>query len=134
MMSFREKSAAASLAITALTFAAYGAWVVQRAPSEGDAVAGLVGIIAVQIVAQIVAHILFALQARPEGVDERDRGVDRLAQRNAYFVLFGSVWAVLGMALSRAPTLTLAYALVATIVLAELVRFASQLVYYRRGL
>ncbi len=35
MMTFREKSAAASLAITALAFGAYGAWVVQRAPSEG---------------------------------------------------------------------------------------------------
>jgi hypothetical protein len=92
------------------------------------------GVIAAQIVAQIAAHIFFALQARPEGADERDRGVDRLAQRNAYFVLFGSVWAVLGMALAAMAPLTLAYALVGAIVLAELVRFASQLVYYRRGL
>ena len=134
MMTFREKSAAASLAITALAFGAYGLWVFQRGPSEGDAIAGAVAVIVVQIGLQVLAHILFALQARPEGVDERDRGVDRLAQRNAYVVLFGSVWAVLGMALAPMPTLTLAYALVGAIVLAELVRFASQIFYYRRGL
>ena len=134
MMTFREKSAAASLAITALAFGAYGVWVVQTRPGQAGAIGGLVGVIAAQIVAQIVAHILFAVQARPEGADERDRSVDRLAQRNAYFVLFGSVWAVLGMALTGLPMLTIAYGLVATIVLAELVRFASQLVYYRLGL
>ena len=134
MMTFREKSAAASLAITALAFGAYGVWVSQSGPAPAAAIGGLVGIIILQILAQIIVHILFAIQARPEGVDERDRGVDRLAQRNAYFVLFGSVWGVLGMALIAMPALSIAYALVAVIVLAELVRFASQLVYYRRGL
>jgi hypothetical protein len=133
MMTYREKSAAASLAITAIAFAAYGFWAFQQPRSTGDAVMALIGLIVVQIVVQVIAHVLFAVQARPEGVDERDRMVERLAQRNAYFVLFGSVWAVLGMALEALPGLTIAYGLIATIVLAELVRFASQLFYYRRG-
>ena len=133
MMTFREKSAAASLAITAVAFAAYGFWAFAQPRSAGDAVMTLIGIIIAQIVVQIIAHMLFALQGRPEGVDERDRVVERLAQRNAYFVLFGSVWTVLAMALVAMPGLTIAYGLIATIVGAELVRFASQLFYYRRG-
>jgi hypothetical protein len=134
MMTFREKSAAACLAITALAFGAYGYWVVQNHPTQEGAIAGLVGIIVAQVVLQIPVHIFFALQGRPEGLDERDRVVDRLAQRNAYFVLFGLVWGVMVMALVKSPVLTIAYALVATIVVSELVRFASLLFYYRRGL
>ena len=133
MMTYREKTAAASLAITTRAFAAYGFWAFQQPRSTGEAVQALVGIIVAQIVVQIIVHILFAIQGRPEGVDERDRMVERLAQRNAYFVLFGSIWAVLGMALEALPGLTIAYGLLATLVLAELVRFASQLFYYRRG-
>jgi len=134
MMTFREKSAAACLAITALAFAAYGYWALQTHPTPGAAIGGLVVIVIAQVVLQIPVHILFALQSRPEGLDERDRAIDRLAQRNAYFVLFGLVWGVVVLALRQEPGLTMAYALVATIVVAELVRFASLLVYYRRGL
>ena len=134
MMTFREKSAAACLVITALAFGAYGYWVVQSHPTPAGAIGGLVAIVVAQVVLQIPVHIFFALQGRPEGLDERDLVVDRLAQRNAYFVLFGLVWGAMVMALTQTPVLTIAYALVATIVLSELVRFASLLFYYRRGL
>ena len=134
MMTFREKSAAACLAITALAFGAYGYWVVQNHPTAQGAIGGLVAIIVAQVVLQVPVHIFFALQGRPEGLDERDRVVDRLAQRNAYFILFGLVWGVLMMALTQSPVLNIAYALVGIIVASELVRFASLLFYYRRGL
>ena len=134
MMTFREKSAAACLAITALAFGAYGYWVMQTHPTAQGAIGGLVGLIVAQIVLQIPVHIVFALQSRPEGLDERDLVIDRLAQRNAYFVLFGAVWAVLAVALAAMPALTIAYALVAAIVVAEMVRYASLLFYYRRSL
>jgi hypothetical protein len=134
MMTFREKSAAACLAITALAFGAYGYWVVQNHPTAQGAIGGLVGIIVAQILLQIPVHICFALQGKPEGLDERDLVIDRLAQRNAYFILFGLVWGVMVMALTQTPVLTIAYALVATIVVSEMVRFASLLFYYRRGL
>ena len=133
MMTFREKSAAACLAITALAFGAYGFWVVREHPTPQGAIGGLVAIIVLQVVLQVPAHIVFALQSKPEGRDERDLLIDRLAQRNAYVVLFGLVWAALGMALIAMPALTIAYTLVAVIALAEMVRFASQLVYYRLG-
>ena len=134
MMTFREKSAAACLVITALAFGAYGYWVFQNHPTAADAIGGLVAIIVAQVVLQVPVHIFFALQSRPEGLDERDLVFDRLAQRNAYFILFGWVWGGMVMALMQKPVLSIAYALVATIVVAELVRFASLLFYYRRGL
>ena len=134
MMTFREKSAAACLAITALAFGAYAYWVMQNHPTPAGAIGGLVAIIVAQVVLQIPVHIFFALQGRPESLDERDMVFDRLSQRNAYFVLFGLVWGVLMLALWQSPALTIAYALVGTIVAAELVRFASLLFYYRRGL
>lgn len=132
-MTFRERSAAACVAITAVTFGAYGLWAIQAPRSTGQAVAALVAVIAAQIVLQIAAHILFAVIGPREPADERDRAVQHAAQRNAYWVLFTALWIVLGLAILEAPNVAMVYGLVAVIVIAELVRYGSQLVYYRRG-
>jgi hypothetical protein len=134
MMTFREKSAAASLTLVALTFAAFGAWAVQQSHTTGEMLIGLVAAIVVQIVLQIIAHIVFAVQGRREAADERDREVGQRAQRNAYWVLMTAVWVPLGLAVAGIGGQTMIAALMGAIVLAELVRFASQLVYYRTAL
>ena len=134
MMTFREKSAAACLAILALAFGAYAWWAWSTPASLGGAVAMLAGAVVAQVVAMIAAHILFRFEGRPEAADERDRMVERLSQRNAYWVLFSALWGVIGLVILAAPGLLVFYALVAVVVAAELVRYGSQLVYYRRGL
>lgn len=133
-MTFREKSAALTLASLILFAGLYG-WRVLRGPMDAhQAVRLLVSLILIQCVVLIIAHILAAIRRRPEALDERDRLVELRGPRNAYFVLVCGVVGVMALALVGAPAVSLVHALMAALVTAEVVRFASQLVYYRTAL
>lgn len=133
-MTFREKSAAITVAGLLLIYGIYGWRLAQGPMPMPQAVALLTGLIALQVVLMITAHGAAALLRRPEKPDERDRLVDLRGLRNGYFVLAAAVVGVMVLALAGASTLTVVNALLAGLVAADVVRYGSQLVYYRTGL
>jgi hypothetical protein len=70
----------------------------------------------------------------PEKEDERDKLVGLRAARNGHWVMSFGVWGVLGLVFVQAPAAVLAYALMGIFVLAEFVRYVSELAYYRLSL
>jgi hypothetical protein len=132
-MSFREKSALATVIALALVYGFYAwrVWGVGVPPAE--AMPGMVGVALAQAIVVAVAHIALAIHRRPERPDERDQAAALHGQRNAYYVLLTGAIGVLWLALRGMPGLTVAHAMLAAVVLAEIVRHASQLVFYRWG-
>lgn len=63
----------------------------------------------------------------------KDRQVAIVGARNAYYVLLIGVWGALTAAALSLGAFWFAHAALLAIVLAEITRCASQLVYYRRG-
>jgi hypothetical protein len=132
-MTFREKSAWITLIAIVLVFGGY--WTIlltQRLPTT-QAVELLAGLIVVKVVIIIIAHIAIAIWASPEPRDERDRLIELRSPRNAYYVLISGLVLMMGVALVGAPMLVVVNGLLAALVLAEVVRFASLIVSYRRG-
>ncbi|MEE9433781.1 MAG: hypothetical protein V3V15_06050 [Sphingorhabdus sp.] len=88
------------------------------------------------IIVMTVATAFFAIRAPGEAhlkEDERDRVIHSRGTHLAYYPLVIGVWVNLGAAfygLSQAGQINL---LLATVVLAELVRIGSQIYLYRRG-
>lgn len=138
-MSFREKTHwaafAALLAAFGWYFLAYP-WSIADTPAGVAAVAGMmvpVTIIIIGVMAVTVAF--FAFRAPKEAhlkEDERERTIHIRGTHAAYYPLVLGVWAniiAVFYRLSPAEHLNL---LLATVVIAELVRVGSQLYYYRR--
>src|SRR5262245_44983150 len=133
-LSFQEKSLWVTLVSTLVVYAYYF-W---RALSIGDGDSGRVGalfvtVVIALIVVQVAAHVAIAVHARPEGKDERDRRVELLGVRNSYYVLVAGAWFALGVASMSLGTFWFAHAMLLALVVAEVVKAGSQLVYYRRG-
>jgi hypothetical protein len=115
-LSYQEKSIWGSMVAT---LAVYGVYF------GSGARGGLIGTIILLIIIQIVCQIAIAVVARPEPKDERDRTIERKAWRNGYVLLVtGTLVCML------APT---ARSLLLALVVSEVVKSASQLYYYRRG-
>jgi hypothetical protein len=132
--SFHEKSLWITLGAIVLVYAFYF-W---RALAIGDSDPGRVGalfgeVVVVLIAIMSVSHAVLAIRHRPEPTDERDRRVATLAARNAYYVLTSSGFCALGVAALSVGTFWYAHALLLALVLGEITKTASQLVYYRRG-
>lgn len=132
-MTFREKSAWVCIAAILLVYGCY-AFKLWGAPLRPlDAIGALVGSTVLMILITVAAHIAIALRTRPEKLDERDQLVALRSARNAFYVLATGVWAVMYLAIASPQPILLAYAAMSAFVLAELVRLASQVVYYRLG-
>ena len=148
-MSLREKCAWGSLISTVTVYAVYFVYV--GGLLEGgqfktwNVFSATIDAVVVQGLSLSVGLALFAWRNRQERKDERDETLERWACRNAYFVLAaGCFLLVLGMpvyAASRwgarqefwfAPLL-LSQALLLCFVVAEVVRFGTLAVGYRRG-
>lgn len=133
-LTFREKSLWVQIASTVVIYAYYF-W---RAVAIGETDPGQVGVlfgvvVVVMVAVQAVVHAALVRHRRPEVADERDRRIAVKAARNAYYVLMTGVWGALGLIALTAKPFWVAHAALLAIIVAELVRFASQLVYYRRG-
>jgi hypothetical protein len=134
-LSFREKSLWISLLSTVAVYVYYF-W---RALAVGDrdpARAGMLFamVVVLLIAVQVVGHVALAVHRRPEREDERDRRIATLAARNGYYVLMTGVWFGLGVAALSLGTFWYAHALLLAVVVAEVVKSGSQLVYHRRGI
>ena len=146
-LSYQEKSILGVLAGMVVVYGYYFAGVLRgggEASFSGHLLGRLIGTIILLVVIEIAYHIALALTSRVEPKDERDILIESKAYRNAYFFLasgvFRSIAAVILGNLSReSPTLTITpFATVNLVlffmVIAEIVKYLTQLFYYRRGL
>ena len=144
-MPFREKSAWISLVTMLVVFGAFfGAVAGDVLPASGVPtvhylILSVLAVIVLQLVLKLVARSLAQADAASPK-DERERLIELKATRIAFYVLVGAVLLgvflvihtpVAGGPFPGSPRLGLA--MVACIVLADVVRSAAQIVYFRRG-
>ena len=136
-MSFREKSAWISLVLIVAVFGPYF-WFVGRAFAGQTHVHGgtQFALILLFIVLEVVVHIAVAARSPDDAnapMDERENLIDLKATRPAFYVLFGG--ALLSIFTLHFPinVWALSQLVLFSIVVAELVKFASQIVLFRRG-
>ena len=143
-MSFHEKSNAAMLVITAGVYGWYFINVASQVigadipPEAALAATNATMILTVVIIvlASIVAHIAIAI-AKPSEADdtrdERDKLIEMRGDQRGGLVL--SIFALGAMALAMIgkPTFLIANAILAGLVMGEIVKGVSKLIDYRRG-
>lgn len=136
-MPFREKSAWISL-ITTFAVYAYYFWNLQRARGrDGGELLGLfIGCVVILVVLQIIFHVGAALRSPRDAMtpqDEREKMIALRSTNIAYYVVAsGAVIAAAGLVFVGEP-FVMANLLLLFLVLAELVKYASQIVFFRRG-
>jgi hypothetical protein len=136
-MSFREKSAWISVVLILLVFGPYF-WLVGQSFAGGTHVHGgtQFALILLFVVLEIVVHIAVAIQSPRDAeapIDEREDLIDLRATRMAFYVLFGGALMSIFTLHFPVNVWTLSQLVLFSIVIAELVKFASQIVFYRRG-
>ncbi|HTJ45223.1 MAG TPA: hypothetical protein VL463_24120 [Kofleriaceae bacterium] len=130
---FQEKSLWITLFANVLVYAYYF-WRVLAIGRDPARVGVLFGQTVIALIVIMAAgHIVLAVRQKPERKDERDRTIAMRASRNAFYVLSTGAWAALGVAAMSFEPFWIAHAILGAIVLAEVTRTGSQLVYYRRG-
>ena len=136
-MPFREKSAWISL-ITTFAVYAYYFWNLQstRGRNGGESLGLFIGCVVILIVLQIIFHIIAAIRAPRDATaprDERERMIALKSSNIAYYVVAsGAVLAAMGLVFVGEPFVMANFLLLA-LVLAELTKYASQIVFFRRG-
>ena len=137
-MSFREKSAWISVILILAVFGPYF-WFVGRSFAGATHVHGgtQFALILLFVVLEIVLHVAIAIQSPRDArapKDEREDLIGLKATRTAFYVLFGG--ALLSIFALHFPinAWTLSQFVLFSIVVAELVKFASQIVFFRRGI
>lgn len=122
-----------------VTTAVVYAWYFWRAVALGPGAAWRVGAsfvdaVIILVVLQIVGQIVITVRNGRERTDERDRRIGLSATRVAYAILVVGVWCALGVAAMSLGTFWVIHVLLLSIVIAELARWISQIVYYRAGI
>ena len=140
-MSFPEKSTWVMLVVVALVYGTYFLVVlgdVAAVPGVRDiAYRGMM--LATVLVLTLLAagtHIVMAIASPLEAdmTDERDREINRFGEYIGGFVLVVAVLMGLGLTMFEVDHFWIANALLAGLVLSELVAGATKLVLYRRGI
>jgi Ca2+/Na+ antiporter len=140
-MSFRERS----LWVTfVLLLGLYGVYFLRIAAQVLDAgrpaeqsVASLAGWLMVLVVFEVIIHIVLAIRSPREArapADERERQIELLATRRAYFVLLVGAFLTFGALVAGADAGIAVHGVLLSIWLAELVRYGGQLVLYRTAI
>jgi hypothetical protein len=139
-MTYREKSTVVLLVGYLAVYSWYFARVVDAARSgpiaDIDYQGLLIAMVAVLVAATVVAEVLIAVVA-PSGadqVDERDRLIGLRGDRIAGWVVTFGALAGLVLAMIEAESFWIAHALLAGLVLAEILKSIAMLVNYRRSL
>ena len=138
-MSFREKSAWISFVSILLVFGAYfwnvnrvlGGEVERRAAFKVSA-----GLLVAFVLIEILLHIAVAIQAPNEArapKDERERLIEMRATRVAFQVLVVGALAGVGLMHVTSSAWVVGQHVLLAVVVAELVKFGGQILYFRRG-
>jgi hypothetical protein len=131
-LTFHEKSLIAQIATIVLVYGFVGFKLWGRPLSPPAAIVAVIGLSVLMIVIVTVSHIALALHQKPEQRDERDAQVALRGARNGYYVLAVGLWFLMMLSIKATPYGQMLLAIMYVGVLAELVRQASQLIYYRR--
>ena len=148
-MSFREKSAWASLLSTLVVYIPYFVYVLSPSVREGwtlgDALGAFIGTVTIHVILQIAIHIAIAIQTRQEMKDERDAMIEMRSDRIAYHVVVSACFIVvpcvygLGLGFFRTYLIENATAeflcqlFLMCFVAAELTKYTYRAIAYRRG-
>lgn len=148
-MSFREKSAWASLAVMLVVFVPYFAHMFRLFERDelgvGTVVGQFISAVIFQVILLIVVHIVIAIRSRQEPKDERDLAIESKSFKIGYYVLVSACFAgipsvlgaVLGIHPESAPRLMtlpfLSQLLLLCFVFAEAAKYITQVFCYRRG-
>lgn len=133
-LAFQEKSLWISTVANVVIYAVYFARALAIGDSDPARVGALFGQAVILLVVVMVAgNVILAVHRRPERADERDRRIAVLAARNAYYVLATGAWLALCVTALSLGAFWAAHAVLFALVVAEVTKSASQLVYYRRG-
>jgi hypothetical protein len=137
-MSFREKSAWISF-FCLLGFGAFWLRNVIRVEAfhvrEANPMLAFVSLLGALILADIVLHIVIAVRNPKEArtpKDERERLIDLKAARVAFYVLTAGAWLSIATLHLNFDRLRIADSVLGAIIVAELVKFATQIALYRR--
>lgn len=149
IMSFREKSAWAALAVMLVVFIPYFVHIFQLFGQGklnlGYVLGGFLGAVALQVALLIVVSIVLAIRSREEPKDERDLEIESKSFKIAYYILtlgcFGGIPTLILCVLPFAPEmgpqlvapLFLSQLLLLCFVVAEAAKYITQVVCYRRG-
>jgi len=135
-LSYREKSIWGSLITTLVVYGYYFTAVFSAArPSQVDrtALVRLMTAVFVIVMIEVIYHIVIALTSKVEPKDERDILIEGKAYRNAYFLLVGDLFMLMGMIIlvGMTPFLTVNLMLF-SVVISEILKSLTQLFLYRR--
>jgi hypothetical protein len=138
-MTFQEKS---TLTVTALLVAIFGWYFalvlgpIADSPAREFAYTGLmVGLVILLVIAVTVSHIVLAIvfHKQANAWDERDYLIALRSERIAGYVLALGVFTGIGLAVIQADRFWIAQALIASLVLAEILDGVTKLALYRRS-
>jgi hypothetical protein len=148
-MSFREKSAWASLAVMLVVFVPYFVHIFrlfEEDKLDWNTVLGeFIGAVVFEVVLLIVVHIVLAVRSKEEEKDERDLAIESKSFKIAYFVLVSSccvaIPCLIGLGFGLQPgaivqltsPVLVSQLLLLCFVAAEASKYVTQLVCYRRG-
>jgi hypothetical protein len=135
---FRAKSAGVSVVAILIIGLYYVANVVSLLPSEKAMPDGALGlaitaVVLIAVVETVLQIILFIGAGRIEERAERDNTIAALSARNAYLVMTVGVFSTFASMFAEFTPFEMGSLLLGAFLLAEVVKFASQLVYYRRS-
>ncbi len=136
-ISFREKSAWVSFVLIFVVLALY-LWTLAGEHlgfGTPDPFHAFLGLVVMLVVGEIVMHVLLAVRD-PRGArtpkDERERLIELKATRIAFYVLLVTAFSSIGwMHVSRSAWV-LGNSVFVSVVVAELVKYGSQIVYFRQ--
>lgn len=134
---FRIKSAGVSLIVVLAIGIYFVARVFSLLPSDQAVPDGALGLmitttILIIIVESVLQIVLFIGAGKIEDRTERDGRIAALSTRNAYYLLVAGVFASVGSLFLGFSAFEIISVLLTAFLLAEVVSFASQIVYYRR--
>ncbi len=137
-MPFREKIAWISATTTILVWGGYFGFMLATGGKLHGGVyfMGFIAAVVVQAVLMIIAATITAVLAPADAgaaSDERDRNIGRRAYALAYPVLITLVICVAGSVHLGFDRIDMAYGIMGSIVIAEIVHYAAQIAGYRRG-
>ena len=138
-MSFREKSAWVSFITILLVFGAYFWTVSQEMHGEianATAFNVEIALLVAFVLIEIVLHVALAMQAPNEARaprDEREQLIEMKATRVAFQVLVIGALACVGLLHVTRSAWAITQHVLLAVVVAQLVRFGGQILYFRRG-
>jgi len=140
-LSYKEKSIWASLISTIIVFGYYFFFAIKvfnNPEIENMMLVGLfIGAVVFIMLIQIFSQIVIAIANRKEaekGEDERDNLIELKTTRVSYFILVLGVWITAFSILVISSPIILVNLIMFFFILAEIVGYSLQLIYYRRGI